>query len=496
MSAPVVLLPYQQAWVADRSQVKIYEKSRRIGISWASAAESALLAASQSGMDVWYVGYNKDMAEEFIRDSAEWAGHYSLAAGAIEESIFRDQDKDILTFIIRFSSGFRITALSSRPSNLRGKQGYVILDEAAFHEQLDELLKAALALLMWGGRVAVISTHDGVDNPFNGLVQDIRAGKTPYSLHRTTLDDALADGLFRRICLVRGKTWSAEKERAWRDELIAFYGDGASEELFCVPSQSGGAYLSRAMIEHCMVDAPVLRLQLPDGFEQRPENERESEVSDWCEEQLKPLLEALNPRLRHSFGEDFGRSGDLTVIAPVIEEQNLLRRVPFLVELRNVPFRQQEQALFYIVDRLPRLNGGCLDARGNGQYLAEVAAQHYGARRIEQVMLSDKWYLENLPPFKAAFEDGDVQLPKDADVLSDLRALQTINGVPKLPKAKTDDNNSRHGDAAIALAMAFAASRRDAVVIEYTAVPDKSGRWDKPYSDEDDDVPMQQAGAW
>jgi phage FluMu gp28-like protein len=90
---------------------------------------------------------------------------------------------------------------------------------------------------------------------------------------------------------------------------------------------------------------------------------------------------------RRCFGEDFGRNGDLSVFWPLQIQSNLVRRTPFVVELRRVPFRQQEQILFYIVDRLPRLIGGALDARGNGQYLAETARQRYGAR-VEQVMLS------------------------------------------------------------------------------------------------------------
>ena len=62
---PTVLLPYQQAWCADQSPVKLCEKSRRIGLSWGEAADTALLAASAKGMDAWYIGYNKDMALEF-----------------------------------------------------------------------------------------------------------------------------------------------------------------------------------------------------------------------------------------------------------------------------------------------------------------------------------------------------------------------------------------------------------------------------------------------
>ena len=180
---PTALLPYQQQWCADLSPVKLCEKSRRIGLTWAEAADTALLSASANGMDAWYIGYNKDMALEFIRDCANWAKYYNLVADEIQETeeifVAGNEKQSILAFVIRFASGWRITALSSRPSNLRGKQGRVIIDEAAFHDQLDELLKAAMALLMWGGQVHIISTHNAIDNPFNELIIDIRAGKKP-----------------------------------------------------------------------------------------------------------------------------------------------------------------------------------------------------------------------------------------------------------------------------------------------------------------------------
>ncbi|WP_288843422.1 terminase large subunit domain-containing protein [uncultured Deefgea sp.] len=465
--APTVLLPYQQRWCADMSPVKVMEKSRRIGLSWGEAADSALLSASQSGMDTWYIGYNKDMAQEFIRDCADWAKHYSLAAGEIEETeevfINGDDEKAILAFVIRFASGFRITALSSRPSNLRGKQGRVIIDEAAFHEQLAELLKAAMALLMWGGQVHIISTHDGVDNAFNELVTDARSKKKPYSLHRVTFDDALADGLYARICLRRGIDWTPEGEQKWAKEIRNFYGDDADEELDCVPKNSGGAWLSRALIESRMsADTPVLRWACKEGFELLPDHIRTAECRDWLEEHLAPLLAKLPSTANSYHGEDFGRSGDLTVHVPLIQQQNLSMKVPFVLELRNVPFRQQEQVCFYLLDRLPRFMGGAFDARGNGQFMAEVAMQRYSALRIAQVMLSEAWYRENMPPVKAALEDGTlIDLPLDADILADLRLVQIIRGIPRIPDARTtgQDKSKRHGDAAVALALAYFASR-------------------------------------
>lgn len=478
-TSPFVLLPYQQRWVADASPVKVAEKSRRIGLTWGEASDDVLIAglsAEAGGSDVWYIGYNHDMAREFIETCGDWARQFGQACEAAEEVLVEDEDKDILAFRIRFASGHKITALSSRPSNLRGKQGVVVIDEASFHDNLKELLKAAFALLIWGGRVRVISTHDGVENAFNELCEDIRAGrKKKYSLHRITLDEALQEGLYQRICLTKKLAWSEEAEAEWRQELLDIYGDGADEELFCIPKASGGRYIPRSLIEARMDETvPVLRWVQDDAFVDAPERIREAECRDWLELTVRPHLVQMDGRCRTFFGEDFGRSGDLTVMWPLVLEQNLVRRTPFIIELRNIPFRQQEQILFYLVDRLPRFSGGKLDARGNGQYLAEVARQRYGSRLIEQVMLSEGWYRDNMPRVKAAFEDATIVLPKDADILDDFRAIEVIRGVARVPdNARTKGRTGqRHGDAAIAAALAYAATETDAGPIEVTVAGD------------------------
>ncbi len=464
-----VLMGYQQRWVADRSPLKVMEKSRRTGITWGEASDNVLTAASErtaGGQNVYYIAYNQDMTIEYIQACAMWARVFNYAAGEIEEGIWDDEadaDKAIKTYTIKFPSGFRIVALSSRPSNLRGRQGVIVIDEAAFHDQLKELLKAALAMLIWGGQVHVISTHKGDDNPFNELITDIRAGRRAGSVHRVDFKEAVADGLYQRVCMRLGKPWTEPDQAAWVAGVYSFYGDGAAEELDCIPSNGSGAWLSRALIESRMsADTPVLRWACKPGFELLPDHIRAAECRDWMEGQMLPLLERLPPEAQSFDGEDFGRTGDLTVHVPLIQHQNLVRRVPFTVELRNVPFRQQEQVAFYLLDRLPRFTGGAFDARGNGQAIAEFAMQRYGAVRIAQVMPTESWYREHMPPVKAALEDGNlVDLPKDADTLNDLRAVQMVRGVPRVPDERTkgEDKGKRHGDVAVAVALAYYASR-------------------------------------
>jgi phage FluMu gp28-like protein len=175
VSVPFVLLPYQQRWIEDESRIKVWEKSRRIGASWTEACLSVLEAAKHDGRNTIYVSYNFDMTEGFVRDCEFWASRFNMAAQVRKETIL-DEDKDILGYRIRFASGKTIRALTGKPKNIRGKQSRVVIDEAAFCDDLGELLKAAIALLIWGGQVSIISTHNGIGNEFNALLKDIESG--------------------------------------------------------------------------------------------------------------------------------------------------------------------------------------------------------------------------------------------------------------------------------------------------------------------------------
>lgn len=505
-----VLLKYQQNTLKllSTTALLVIEKSRRIGLTWALAAQ-AVLTSSESrragGMDTLYIGYNLDMAREFIDTCAMWAKAFNQAGVEVDEFMFEDDqdpDKHIKAFRITFASGYEIMALSSKPRSLRGRQGFVIIDEAAFHDDLGELLKAAMALLIWGGKVCVVSTHDGADNPFNDLIGEIRAKKRASEVQRVDLDDALADGLYERICLVTGKEWSEEAEVEWRQSVIDFYGDAAQEELFCVPRRGGGQPLTRSLVEACMVDVPVFRWACDDDFALRDSVTRHAEARDWFEGNLLEHLSKLSPEMPSFFGEDFGRVSDLTVIWPLQLAQNMKRKTPFTLELRNVPFEQQRQLLFYVVDMLPRFQRGALDAGGNGAYLAEVAWQKYGQRRIEKIMLSQTWYLEEMPPFISAFTERSIEIPRDRDVMDDLRSLREVSGITRVPAVRTKgtDKMTRHGDAAIAAALAWYASSSDVVEYDYTpaelpgrSMPAERQRMKMTSEEFEDDAPM---GAW
>ena len=466
--APHVLLSYQQEWIADQADVAMWEKSRRIGASWCDAADSMLTAGREGGMDALYIGYSEDMTREYIEDCAMWARAFSLAAGDVQETLFVEEDEkgdknSIKAYRIDFASGFKILALTSRPRSIRGKQGKVTIDEAAFHDDLPGLMKAALAMLIWGGRVRLLSSHNGEDNFWNLMLKDVRAGKLPYSIHSTTFTQALDAGLFERVRLVMGKRLKEDTRAAWEKKVRDQYGEDAAEELDCIPRQGSGVYIPRTIVERCQRGpelCKVIRLARP------PEwmfNDRRLEETDlWIADVLKPAVDSL-PNVRSVLGRDFGRSGDLS-IESVLQEYDAGRwRATLTLELRRLPFDVQEKINGWLLENLPHFHHAKYDARGNGQQLAEAALLKLGPARIECVMASPKWYAENFPPYKAALEDQSCELPKDEDEITDHRRVILKAGYPTMDegKDKGSDGKQRHGDRAVARVLAWAATRTE-----------------------------------
>jgi phage FluMu gp28-like protein len=483
---PTVLLPYQAKALSlldGGCQALFIEKSRRIGMTWGLAAYAVLRAARQKaagGMDVMYISYSREMTREFIDSCAMWARAINMAASEVEEFLFDqdNEDKAINAFRIKFASGFEIMGLSSAPRGLRGKQGVVIIDEAAFVDDLEALLKSAMAFLIWGGQVVVCSTHLGFDNPFNAQIQDILAGRAPYAHMRITLDDALEQGLYRRVLLRSGTPWTPEGEAKWRQDILAFYRDNADEELYCVPSMSTGAWLPAPLIEARMTEeVPVLRLELPADYLHRTRLDQALLTSQLLYD-LKALLAKLDMAHHYAFGFDFGRVADLSVGSLLAIEAQLKRRETLSFELRNVPGDEQKLVTRTILQAVrSRLVGAAFDATGMGWTVAEDMGRLFGLREdheqgaglVMAVKFTEEWYRLHMPPLKAAFEDDQIAINKDGEHLSDLRTVKLIRGIARVPPTREGaQGKRRHGDYAIALALAHWASRQRWVEYGYT----------------------------
>ncbi|WP_240962337.1 hypothetical protein [Sphingobium sp. TB-6] len=479
-----ILMDHQKEWLEDDADLKLGEKGRRTGITYAEALDDTIIASSArsaGGDNVFYIGDTKDKGREFIGYVAHFAKVVAKELVDVEEFMFEDQQEDgssrfISAFRCTFASGYRVEALSSRPENIRGLQGVVVIDEAAFHKDVRAVLDAVNALLIWGGRIRVISTHNGVLNPFNELIREAKAGKVPFSLHFIPFAKAVTNGLFKRVCLTRSKPWSEEAEREWEAKIRGAYGARTAQmkqELDAIPADAEGAALPRVVIERCSDRSiPVVRWHLPDSFKEADPAMRKGLTEEFLLRQLRPHLDRLDPRRRHDFGMDFARSGDASSLIVNELTQDLVRRGRLVIELRNVPFETQRDVVFFVGEALPRFGHGAFDATGNGAYLAEVSRQKWGAR-ITEIKLSQEWYRANSPAYVEAFGDNSIIVAADDDIIRDHQALQFVNGIIKVPddmRYKGADGLDRHGDSAIAGIIAWYASRQGAIDYGYQPV--------------------------
>lgn len=520
-----VLMAHQSEWLKIHASIKVAEKGRRTGITFATALDMTIRAASRKsagGDNVYYIGDTKEKGLEFIGYCAKFARVIAQAQGegisGIEEFLFEDQDesgqtKHITSYRIRFASGFQIVALSSRPANIRGLQGVVVIDEAAFHPDVQGVLDAATALLIWGGEIIIISSHNGRNNPFNQLINDIQQGRygDDAKVFHVTFDDAVGNGLYERVCLMKGWKATAEGKRKWYTRIRNSFGTRKAamrEELDAIPRDGNGVCIPGVWIEQAMKpDRPVLRLALDDDFARKSSAERESYASDWIARYLMPEVAKLDKRRRHVYGEDFARHRDFSVIVPMAIGADLRRSVPFVIEMHNVPTRQQEQILWTVIDHLPRFAGGGMDATGSGETLAEYTGDKYGTT-IHQIKLNRSWYGSNMPKLVQAFEDGVLDIPRDESLADDIRAVEEIDGIPMVSAVRRKDLKDpdlyRHGDFAIALALAWFASLNP-IEIGFTALPSRPRGFDnvvdedhrmRMRSDPADDLNIPEQAAW
>lgn len=511
-----VLMQHQVDWLRMQADLDIAacEKGRRTGITFAQALDDTITAATEKdhgGDNIWYLADTKEKGLEFIGYVAKFAPIVARGqATRIEQHIFQDQlpdgsSRQIQAFRVRFASGFRITALSSRPENIHGLQGRVNIDEAALHKNVAKVLESSVALLIWGGRIRIWSSHRGKKNPFNQLIQDIRAGRYGKRARaiRITFDDAVANGLYERICAMRGVPATEEGKKEWYTGIRSGYGPRKAamrEELDVIPRDGDGSAIPSVWIERAMPQVrPVLRIVFDDDFPKRSETQREAWCAAWIHEHLAPVLAAAAQDFagRWAVGMDFARHRHFSVILPARITQTLQRDVPFAIELANAPTRQQEQILWWLLDHLTQWTFAG-DASGPGQTLMEYTGDRYGRAELDpdtgryrggpvhEVVLSRAWYGEWMGKYIALFEDGFILLPRDVSLEDDHRAVEFVDGIPMVPKLERADLKDadlvRHGDGAIAGAlMQFAALNFVASVpIEFQSIGRRTSITDTP----------------
>ncbi|WCT72067.1 hypothetical protein PQ455_10445 [Sphingomonas naphthae] len=427
----------------------------------------AATRVSAGGQTGWYMGYDLEMAREFIDVCAMWARAYGIAADAIGEEVIEDDEGPIKAFSIRFSSGLKITALPSVPRAFRGKQGIVVVDEAAFHKNLGEVIKAAMALLIWGGQVIIISTHDGVGNPFNVLLDEVRAGRRRGQAVTIAFDQAIEDGLYERVRMVAATKGAQIADKAtWIAEVRASYGADAEEELDCIPKAGSGSLIKPEDLAACE-HADAGRADLYAGglcYLGRDVARRKDGAIQWTFELVGDVL-----WLRDRY-EEVGTS----------------------FAHQDAHFDQQFATR--------RIASAWIDQTGMGEKVVEDAQRRHGTTRVIGQLLTGPTRLDLALSLQTRFERGLIRIPPDPVIRSDLRAIKRASSVGG--GVRIINEGEVHADRFWAGALASRAADIPFQAIEYhgvnraAAAANRAGMRDR--ASDDDITPGGRfgAGAW
>jgi phage FluMu gp28-like protein len=431
-----LLLDYQAKWVKDQSRLKIAEKSRQIGWSWAEAyrivRNKSLVDAA---LDQWISSRDEIQARLFLEDCKSFAAVLQIGAKDLGEKAI--DEKGNTAYTIQFANGLRANSMSSNPDAQAGKRGGRTLDEFALHADPRKLYSIAYPGITWGGDIAIFSTHRGTANYFNQLILEARHKGNPkgFSLHRVTLQDALDQGFLYKL----QQKLPQDDERQGMDEAAYFdfirKGCADSEtflqEYMCVPDDDASAFLSFDLI---------------DGCKYKP--------GEKWEMTLEELAGSPNPLY---LGVDVGRKHDLTSfwLDEKISGTSFCR---LQIDLKAMAFSQQESILYPIL-ALPNLRRACFDNTGIGMQFAERAQERFGKYKIEPVTFTPAVKEELAYPVKAAFEDKTLRIPDRKEVVSDFRGIRKETTTAGNVRFSGERSETGHCDRFWAKALASHASK-------------------------------------
>ena len=462
----IPVLPYQERWILDDSQLKVAVWSRQSGKSFAAALRATLKCLS------------------------EHTQYIILSKGERQSRMFMEKVKDFCVLLkkLRFLPAFavaaeteekimevyfphnrsRIIGLPANPDTARGYTGHIVLDEFAFHGDAHKIYAACFPIITRGYSIEVISTPNGTAGKFYeiakqaGLVTDENRNskietrkpdaefrvsnfefRSPWSGHRVDIYDAVAQGLPANIDLLRS---GCDDEETWLQE----YG--------CQFLSDAQNYISIEMISSCV---------------------HEEATTEWNvgPSSARPGAEGSSALQRELYlGVDIGRKRDLT-IAWLFEKVGGVLWSRHLLTLKGVSFDEQEKAICNLIEagsgqwadaqigknptahlptcppaRPAAVRRCCIDQSGIGMMLAERLVQKYGAV-VEPTTFTAALKERLAPMVKLAFEERTVRIPDNREVRADINSVKRFVTPAGNVRFDAEHTDRGHADRFWALAL-------------------------------------------
>ena len=414
-------LPYQVKWLEDKSQIKINEKSRRIGMTYTQAFEDVIDCGVEGKFDVWFSSNNDLNGREYIRYCKDFAKALNMVVKDIENEEIIEETK---VYSIEFKNGYRITALSSSPEQIHGKGGKIVLDEFARRDDQTDVWEAASpAALVWNNPIRIISTHNGKDTLFYEFVIAVKNGKLDWSIHTITFIDAVKQGLANKVF---GKILNELETNEYVDKVKRSVKKAQiwAQQFMCEPQDESEAFMSYALIE-LNVKAKL------DSFEE------------------------LKNRRNLYFGLDIARKKNLTVLWVVEQVTPELSVTRHIRTMQDMSFPDQLRVIRPYLD-LPYAQRMCLDYTGMGVGIGDQLTEEYGEGKIECVTFTLQTKQNIGFSLRNRMQDSGFHIPNDETIMDDFHSVKketTSTGNIRLV-ADTNEDTGSHADYFWAAALA------------------------------------------
>lgn len=390
------LLPCQVEGVLNESRYQYTEKANRVGWTWTMALKDVRKRIMVPKRDCLFTTQNWNGAVEFGRYIDQWLdlynwGRFCIVRGAEEWITVHKQNSDGSKVAVqekvgvyKFDGGSRIILFSSSPWAIQTFEGDVRWDEAAFHDQQEQMHAALSTRIQFGYDYHAWSAHNGIDSWFNQVLGKI--AKKPGSgwhCRKITIYDVIEQGLVEKINERAGTNMSREefledcRRRALTPAIFA-------ERFECNPSDSGSSIVPWSVIERCR-DQFIYRHHLGDaqikemfGLPDTSADFRMRRMRDWMTSQYGALITSKE-KMRVGFDVAASGKGDLASFwIDAKTNRGLEHRALLTTQTEDWDFLTSSLMWFMA---LPDARG-CGDATGLGRQITWTAEQRTGGRFV------------------------------------------------------------------------------------------------------------------
>ncbi|MBV6429782.1 MAG: hypothetical protein KIPDCIKN_04357 [Haliscomenobacter sp.] len=311
--------------------------------------------------------------------------------------------------VIELSNGAVIQPMPCDPDTTAGYTRNWFLDEAALYPHSVRLFACLRPSIMHGKRILIVSSFRGYRNAFGKIVHDWKkTGKSPYSIHVTPIDAAVADGLTLR---------DHQGNAVTLDEFLQIERQSMPEEMvqqeyFCKAIDDSEDLFGADMVGRCVMGNGREPVTTPGQLRER----------------IAARIKDSRGSAEFPFGIDVGRYHDRTVLW--FCEKIARAYYPLcIVDTRNEPLASQALLLREYIRAAVSTGGLCtgfIDRTGIGAGVAEPLIEEF-PKIVEPMTFTNAVKGLLAGRIRRLMQDGNFWLPGDRqDIIEDFLSVRKL----------------------------------------------------------------------